>query len=139
MDHLFASTVRIERMTLTTVDGRPVTSWAPVEGGEALRCRLDLNFLRPGKDVLPAPVAGRAPDRVGLMFYRLGAPLKAGDRVVAIPNGDGSMPVQGTFEIRVTPDPVVGYSALHHVEAQIIEVTQDLDEIGWPTEEAIEP
>jgi hypothetical protein len=136
MDHLFASTVRIDRMALTTVEGRPVTTWAPVPGGERLRCRLDLNFLRPGKDVLPAPVAGRAPDRIGLMFYRLGAPLKAGDRVVAVPNDNGTIPVQGTFEVRVTPDPVVGYSDLHHVEAQIIEVTQDLDDV-WPTEEAL--
>lgn len=138
MDHLFASTVRIERLSLSTVDGRPVSTWNPVPGGEAVRCRLDLNFMRQGKDTPPAPVAGRAPDRIGLMFYRLGAPLKAGDRIVAVPNGDGTLPVQGTFEIRAMPDPVVGFAALHHAEVQIIEVTQDLDDV-WPSEEAIDP
>jgi hypothetical protein len=136
MDHLFASTVRIERLSMTTDEGRAITSWLPVTGGESVKCRLDLNFIRPGKDIPPAPVAGKAPDRIGLMFYRLGAPLKAGDRVIAIPNGDGSMPVTGTFEIRVVPDPVLGFSTLHHLEAQIIETTQDLAE-SWPDDEVI--
>ena len=103
-----------------------------------LPCRLDMNFIRPGKDVLPAPVAGRAPDRMGLLITYPYAPLRAGDRVVAIPNEQGEIPVEGTFELRVKPDEVVGYSARHHLEIQVIETGQELTENDWPAEDPIE-
>lgn len=127
MQHLFSSAVRIERMGLSAVDGVASMDWTTVPGGEYVRCRLDLNFLRPGKDIAPAPVAGKAPDRIGLMFCSNGTPIKAGDRVITIPNDAGQMPVEGTFEIRVIPDTVVGYSAAHHIEIQILETNQALD------------
>lgn len=128
MQHLFSSVVRIERMGLSSVDGIASMDWTVVEGGEYVRCRLDLNFLRPGKDIAPAPVAGKAPDRIGLMFCSNGTPIKAGDRIITIPNDAGQMPVEGTFEIRVIPDTVVGYSAAHHIEIQILETNQALDD-----------
>jgi hypothetical protein len=137
VEHLFASVVRVERMGLTQVDGVATMDWSPVDGGEYVRCRLDLNFLRPGKDIAPAPVAGKAPDRIGLMFCSSDAPIRAGDRVVAIPGDDGTVPVSGTFEIRVIPDLAMGFSAPHHMEIQILETNQDLDEDIWPSEDPL--
>jgi len=134
MEHLYASAVRVERMSLTATDGVASMDWAVVPGGEFVRCRLDLNFLRPGKDIAPAPVAGKAPDRIGLMFCSQYTPIQAGDRIVTIPNAAGQEPVSGTFEIRVIPDVVVGYTASHHLEIQILETNQALDG-RWPDDD----
>lgn len=134
MEHLFASAVRVERLSMTQVLGKPTYNWAPVPGGEFLKCRLDLNFVRPGKDIPAAPIAGSAPDRIGLLFCSADAPIRAGDRVVAIPNEVGEIPVAGTFEIRVIPDVVVGFSHAHHIEIQILETNQTLDD-KWPVVE----
>jgi hypothetical protein len=98
-----------------------------------LQCRLDLTFLRPGKDQ-PAPiVAGRAPDRVGVCFFDLataasGVPLVlAGDRLQCV-----SGPIFGTFEVRLIPDVAQDLTGAHHVEVQVIEVSQALA-AGSPT------
>jgi hypothetical protein len=98
-----------------------------------LQCRLDLTFVRPGKDQ-PAPiVAGRAPDRVGVCFFDLanddnGAPLvRAGDRLTCVAG-----PIFGTFEIRVIPDVAQDMVGAHHIEVQVVEVSQMLQP-GSPT------
>lgn len=130
MRHLFASRVEVIRLTGQMNNGVPSLSWNKVDdildarlgtAGE-LMCRLDLNFLRPGKDQ-PAPlVAGRAMDRIGVMFYSADDQLRANDRIRCIAG-----PVKGTFEIRNNPDPAVDYSQAHHFEVQIIEVAQSAD------------
>ena len=113
----------------------PVTEVVDPELGQPglLQCRLDLQFVRPGKDA-PAPLAaGRAPDRVGVCFFDLaagpsGAPLVlAGDRLECVAG-----PVYGTFEIRVVPDVAQDLTGAHHVEVQVIEVSQMLQP-GSPT------
>lgn len=127
--HLFPSRVEILRMQAIMANGAPTIDWVKVDdiigrrGGAPgeLMCRLDLNFLRPGKDALPPLVAGRAADRIGVMFTEATDKLAAGDRIRCI---DG--PVTGTFEIRNNPDPAVAYSRLHHFEVQIIEVAQSV-------------
>jgi hypothetical protein len=98
-----------------------------------LQCRLDLTFLRPGKDQ-PAPVvAGRAPDRVGVCYFdpapdANGASLvKAGDRLQCV-----SGPIFGTFEIRLIPDVAQGLIGAHHIEVQVLETSQMLRP-GSPT------
>lgn len=98
-----------------------------------LQCRLDLQLVRPGKDQ-PAPiVAGRAPDRVGVCFFDLtndtnGAPLvRAGDRLECVAG-----PVYGTFEIRIIPDVAQDLIGAHHVEVQVVEVSQMMQP-GSPT------
>lgn len=136
MEHLFSSVIRTERMSLTAIDGVASMGWHSVPGGEYVPCRLDLNFIRPGKDIAPAPVAGKAPDRIGLMFCGSDWVGRAGDRIVAIPGDLGDLPVKGTFEIRVIPDVVVGFSAAHHLEVQILETSQPLADI-WPGDEEI--
>lgn len=92
-----------------------------------LQCRLDLTFVRPGKDQ-PAPiVAGRAPDRIGVCYFDLatdvnGIPLVvAGDRLRCVQG-----PIFGTFEIRPVPDVAQGLTGAHHVEVQVVEVSQML-------------
>lgn len=142
MFHLFNSVVRVERLQLVTTDGVAEVDWAQATDPDPnaaemlkyLECRLDMNFLRPGKDILPAPEAGKAPDRIGIMFTYPYAPIKAGDRIVAIPNREGKTPVKGTFEIRVMPDEAIDFSDQHHIEVQIIESNQNLSKDNWPTE-----
>ena len=146
MDHLFNSAVRVERMQLTVDNGRATMGWSQATDDDPalndmlqfLKCRLDMNFLREGKDVLPAQVAGRAPDRVGVMFTYAYAPIKAGDRIIAIPNERGEIPVAGTFDLKVKPDEAVAFSSIHHMEVQIIEVGQELTPEEWPAEDPIE-
>lgn len=127
MDHLFASVVKVQRLTRTRTDGVTKMEWldqpAPLN---AIRCRLDLNFLRPGKDVPPAYEAGTAPDRVGVMFCRANNALRAGDRIVTV-----SGPVSGVFDLKVIPDIAVDFSSAHHIEVQVIESVQNLDG-KWP-------
>ena len=130
MQHLFSSRVRVERPTTTkSASGRSRASWEAVSGLESVACRLDLQFVRPN-DIQPAIVAGKAPDRYGILFCASGTPMKAGDRIVTT-----SGPVTGTFEIRTIPDAAVGFSAAHHIEVQIWETNRDLDAL-WPKTDA---
>jgi hypothetical protein len=123
MQHLFNSVGHIERLQRTLVNGAAQTKWAPVDDPQLkyVKCRLDLNFLRPGKDQ-PAPYeAGKAQDRIGIMFCNI-LPIRAGDRFVA-----DSGPVMGTFEIRNTPDTTITARPVgHHLEIQIVETNQKL-------------
>lgn len=146
MQHLYPSAFRVERLQLVSVqDGVPTIDWAQAisETGDPnendmlafLMGRLDLGFIRPGRDIPLAPEAGKAPDRMGLLFTYPYAPIRAGDRIVAIPNMNGKIPVKGTFEIRPKPDEAQGWDDTHHLEVQVIEVGQDLDEAEWPGED----
>lgn len=146
MNHLYNSVVRVERLSVSVEDGEATMSYAQATDPDSalsdmlqfLKCRLDMNFIREGKDALPAQVAGRAPDRVGVLLTYSYAPLKAGDRLISIPNEMGEIPVPGSFEVRSKPDVAVGYSNAHHLEVQVIEVGQELTALNWPTEEPIE-
>jgi hypothetical protein len=96
-------------------------------------CRLDLGFIRPGKDT-PAPlVAGRAPDRVGVCYYdpvtsTNGVPLVlANDRLLCVEG-----PIFGMFEVRLVPDVAQDFVGAHHIEVQVIEVSKQV-EPGSPT------
>jgi hypothetical protein len=137
MRALYHSMVQVTRVQATiTADGAATMSWSPVEQifdlflntASYLMCRLDLQFIRRGIDQ-PAPiVAGRAPDRVGVVYYDpvvnpvTGVPLiLAGDRFVCV-----SGPVMGTFDLRVVPDVAQDFLGAHHVETQVVEVSQAL-------------
>jgi hypothetical protein len=127
--HLFNSRVEIIRLNLDMSDGVPNQSWDKVPfiidprlgvPGEMM-CRLDLTFQRPGKDQPMPVVAGRAPDRVGIMFYDVTNEVRSGDRIRCL-----SGPVSGTFEMRVNADPAVGFGdTAHHMEVQVVEVAQN--------------
>lgn len=97
-----------------------------------ISCRLDLQFTRPGKDAPMPLAAGRAPDRVGVLFYDMpadvnGLPLvKAGDRFQMV-----SGPITGTFELRQVPEVAQDYVGVAHAENQVIEVSQALQPGGY--------
>lgn len=129
MRHLFNSRVEVLRLSAQVTNGVPITEWNKIaavadpyltEPGE-LMCRLDLVFVRPGKDQPMPLVAGRAPDRTGVMFFTYTTAVRAGDRIRCLAG-----PVSGTFELRAIPDTAVGFSAAHHCEVQVIEVAQAL-------------
>lgn len=141
MDHLYSSTVKVMRDSTTVDNGRARVELAPAQGSTeretkllaALKCRLDLIFLRPGKDAPAAINAGRAPDRTGVMFYSAPVKLNAGDKLVCVPNArTGDMPIEGTFEIKAVPDGAVGYGSVHHYEVQVIETTSASQLENWP-------
>lgn len=126
--HLYSTKVEVLRLDLDMDNGIPKQSWEKVQQiidpwlgvpGE-LMCRIDLSFQRPGKDQPMPVVAGRAPDRVGLMFLDVNTEIRSGDRVHCL-----SGPISGTFEMRVNADPAVDYSSAHHMEVQIVEVAQN--------------
>jgi hypothetical protein len=133
---LYTSVAQVLRLTPVLTDGGGMSvSWAPVgdildayvSTPGQLACRLDLQFTRPGKDAPMPIVAGRAPDRVGVLFYDMpadssGLPLlKAGDRLQMIAG-----PIAGTFELRQVPEQAQDFLGGHHGESQVIEVSQSL-------------
>lgn len=121
MEHLYVSTVEGSRLTVTSESGMPNYAYNIVESLAQVLCRLDIGFLRQGKDQPMASEAGRAPDRVGVMYCNADVPWKPGDRLTCI---DG--PVQGTFEIRVIPDQALDFAGAHHTEVQIIECASQI-------------
>lgn len=141
MFHLFDSRVRVEREQITRtpkgqiskeyrpviIDGDPVMT----ERMSYLPCRIDVGFIRPGKDIPSALNAGAVPDRVAVAYVEADVPIRAGDKMVAIPNEYGLLPVDGTFELKVSPDEAHGYSNIHHKEFQVVESNQD-EEKDWP-------
>lgn len=125
ISHLLNSRVAVSRLSQITQDGR--SQWIYVDQPAPLnyiKVRLDMVFMRPGKDIPMAVEAGKAPDRMGICFAEVGSGLQAGDRITAIPNDSGAIPVPGTFDIRVIPDIPIDYSSGHHQEIQIVEVSQ---------------
>lgn len=127
MRHLFNSTAEILESVTDIIDGARVQTWqkstvsfdATMPAGE-LRCRLDLIFLRPGKDQ-PAPiVAGRTPDRTGIMYCSSTPSLKGG-QIIRISSG----PYTGaSFLLKMRPDEAQDFSGSHHIEVQVFEVAQ---------------
>jgi hypothetical protein len=142
MRMFYSSTCQVLRLNPSLDSGGGMSfAWDPVTDvvdpflgtPGLLQCRLDLTFLRPGKDQ-PAPVvAGRAPDRTGVCYFdpspdANGASLvKAGDRLLCVEG-----PVYGTFEIRLIPDVAQSLIGAHHIEVQVVEVSQMLKP-GSPT------
>lgn len=129
MRHLYNSRAEVLRLSGVMTNGTPVLTWTKVTvtvdtrlavPGELL-CRLDLNFMRQGKDQPMPAVAGRAPDRIGVLFCDATDEIRAGDRIHCLTG-----PVKGTFEIRTIPDEAIDYTSAHHIEVQVVEVSQSL-------------
>ncbi len=130
MRHLYNSRVEVEELAGDFQNGTPSYTWMklgividPYLGvpGEMM-CRLDLTFQRPGKDQPQPIVAGRAPDRIGLLFYDYSDQIKAGHRIRVI----GGPLTGGVFELRAIPDVAQAYAIGHHMEVQVQEVAQQL-------------
>lgn len=127
MRHLFNTQVEVLEAITEVVDGARVQTWQKSSSnfdsscppGE-LRCRLDLVFLRPGKDA-PAPVvAGRTPDRTGIMYCSYTSELQGG-QIIKVVSG----PYLGaSFLIKMPPDAAQDFNGPHHIEVQVFEVNQ---------------
>lgn len=143
MEHLFSSVVKVTELKLTPKPGgRMAMERVTVPGLAKMRCRIDLQFLRPGKDTPSAAVAGAIPDREGIMFCKYSKLLKAGMQIETIPDRKGNEVVHGVFEIKEIPDVALGYGNAHHIEVKVIESVQktvpfpDLEsEINAPQED----
>jgi hypothetical protein len=139
MRALYNSLVQVTRLTTTITDfGAGSLSWSPITDvcdkflntPGYLMCRIDVQFVRRGVDQ-PAPiVAGKAPDRTGVLYYdpvvdyATGVPvILSGDRLVCV-----SGPIMGTWEVRQIPDVAQDVLGAHHVETQVIEVAQSLQQ-----------
>lgn len=123
--HLYVSRAEVHRLRTTIVNGSMKNEWSKLTEivdprlgvpGE-LMCRLDLNFVRPGKDQPSPLVAGRAIDRVGVLFCDATPNLLAGDWLKFVVG-----PITGTFELKATPDGAIDFSNVHHFEVQVSEV-----------------
>lgn len=124
--HLYISRAEVYRLKMTFVKGAARNEWTKMtetldtrlgSPGE-LMCRLDLNFVRPGKDQPPPMAAGRAIDRVGVLFCDATPYLLAGDRLKMVAG-----PITGTFELKATPDGAIDFSSVHHFEVQVSEIS----------------
>jgi hypothetical protein len=124
--HLYISRAEVYRLKMTFVKGAARNEWVKLSEvvdtrlnipGE-LMCRLDLNFVRPGKDQPSPLVAGRAIDRTGVLFCDATPHLLAGDRLKLVGG-----PISGTFELKATPDGAIDFSAVHHFEVQVSEIS----------------
>lgn len=130
MRDLYHTRAAILRQELVFTDGDAQQAWTKIsqivdpylnEPGEMM-CRIDLSYVRVGKDQPTALVAGRVPDRQGLLFLDPTDELRMGDHIECL---DG--PISGIFEMRAKPDPIAGYALAHHMEVQIIEVAQTMN------------
>jgi hypothetical protein len=104
----------VKRGETTVVDGVAAYTWKIVKTG--VRCRVDLTFIRMGKDPQWSPEAGRSPDRTGVAFFFPDAPVKVGYRFTMTAGG-----IEGTFEIQDI-DHTQGTRRTHHLECGIQEV-----------------
>lgn len=127
---------------MRVVNGIPTLTWSvlpviidPFVGIDGqMMCRLDLAMIKQTDPPMPL-VAGRAPDRMGTMYYDSiinpatpGVPyVLAGDRVTTVAG-----PIFGVFEIRTIPTAAVDLAGPHHIEVQIFEVAQSIA-AGSPT------
>ena len=100
--------------------GSPIFGYQPLLADDGsplqLRCFLDLNYIRQGKDPLWTPEAGRPTDRTGVWFGLPSAPVHFGDRIKM------TVGPLGTFEIESAIDESWTPTAEHHLEIGVKEV-----------------
>lgn len=96
-------------------DGSPVTTYVKVNPFP-IPCRIDLNFIRSGKDAMWLPSVARPEDRTGVMFFLPSAPLKAGIRA-KITRGP-----KGIFQLKGAIDEAWDFDSLDHLEVGVAEV-----------------
>lgn len=103
-------------------DGVPLTKYFKLNDSP-VKCRLDLNFIRQGRDSRWVDVAARPQDRAGTLFIdeeilsRHGIQIKSGMRISMVRGPKGTFQMQGAI------DEAWGESDLHHYEIGVIEVS----------------
>lgn len=105
------------RLDATDLDGVADYGW--VTTATDVACRVDLSFMRKGKDAGWVAEAGRSNDRRGVLFIGPDIDLKPGDRVIVRSRSRHI----GTFECDGAFDTVHDrHGDVHHVEAGVTEV-----------------
>lgn len=102
----------------SVTDGSPVMTWN-VKATD-VRCYLDLNFIRKGKDPMWTPEGGRPADRSGVLFLLGDAPVKSGDHILMTKGPAGTFSLEGAFDEAWQP------SKRHHIEIGVVEVAAQL-------------
>jgi hypothetical protein len=108
----------VYRLDPQNVDGAASYSYAKVASD--VRCRVDLSFLRAGKDQGWTPEAGRSSDRTGVAFFLTGANILPGDRILMKKGPTGTFLLEGTL------DEVQDGLKTHHLEVGVTEVAKAL-------------
>ena len=108
----------VKRLVEGEIDGIATASWSTTSTN--VRCFIDLNFIRKGKDPMWTAEAGRRTDRTGVLFALSTADIRPGDRV-SVTKG----PV-GTFEVQGAVDEAWRPLNLHHLELGVVEVQKQL-------------
>lgn len=103
-------------LTTTDNDGTPITGYTKVNTNP-IPCRLDLNFIRQGKDNMWLEAVARPEDRSGVMFFMPNAPIKSGLRAVMLRGPKGIFQLQGAI------DEAWDFNSVSHYEAGVIEVS----------------
>lgn len=130
---LFISKLAVLRNTEGFLDGIPNYTWTPITfprtdpltGEPAIwtPARVDVTFVRAGKDMPLVVEAGRAADRLAVIWLRPddGSLVRAGDRLVCVGG-----PITGTYSVDQFPDQLADAVSLHHIEIGAREVSQAL-------------
>jgi hypothetical protein len=117
-ESLLSMRCSVLRLIPTDNEGAATYDFHPIASN--VQCRVDLAFLRTGKDTGWTPEAGRPADRQGVAFFLPTAPIRPGDRIKLTQGG-----VVGTFSLEGNLDQVVDFhGALHHFEVGVMEVAQ---------------
>lgn len=99
------------------VDGVATYDWVTVATN--VPCRVDLTFIRRGKDPQWTPEAGRVEKRTGVGFFKSDAPIKPGQRLIV----NDSYGISGTFRLDGNVEEVIGRRGkIHHKEVGVEEV-----------------
>lgn len=101
------------------VNGIPQTVWQKVNT-QPVKCFLDLNFIRRGKDPIWTPEAGRTADRSGVLFLHGTAPAKSGMRVKMLFGPSGTFLIEGAVDEAWRP------TSKHHLEVGVTEVPSQI-------------
>ncbi len=100
------------------VNGIPQSDWVPV--AENVKCFLDLNFIRRGKDPMWTPEAGRVSVRSGVLFLDGSAAVKSGMRVKMTFGPTGTFLIEGAVDEAWRP------TSKHHLEVGVTEVPSQI-------------
>lgn len=106
----------ILRQDVDLTSGSPIYDWVVVKAN--VRCFVDLNFIRNGKDQMWTPEAGRPTERTGVAFFLGTAPIKNGDWI-KVTKGP-----YGIFELQAAVDEAWRPTDKHHLEVGVQEVPQ---------------
>lgn len=119
---LLRDRVEVWRATTDTTDlstGSAVTTYNPVYTN--VRCNLDLQYIRKGRDPVWTPEASTTPQlRKGVAFFLLTADVQDGDRLKWTKGGSG------VFTVERGVDTVRRPGMDHHIEIWIEEIAPQI-------------